>query len=346
MNEWYLNAASEPNQAYRNSAQAHTDNLTKPKGSLGALETMAITLAGLQSTNTPSIKHPVIRIFAADHGVAQEGVSAFPQAVTEQMVRNFSNGGAAICVLAGQINAQFQVVNVGTVSSIESLPNVSDQRVAAGTRNFTQSEAMDTDQLLTALSVGKQTVDSLDVVDCFIGGEMGIANTTSATAVACALLGKSPATLVGRGTGVTDDGLAHKTHVIEKALKTHQHRLNNPLAILQVLGGFDIAALCGAYICAAQQSIPVLVDGFICSVAALVAVHLNPSIRPWLLFSHQSKEAGHEMVLQHLQAQPLLKLGLCLGEGSGAATALPMLQMACAVHNEMASFDSAGVSRN
>jgi nicotinate-nucleotide--dimethylbenzimidazole phosphoribosyltransferase len=343
---WYLEQAAKPDEQFRERAQTHTDNLTKPNGALGILETIATTLAALQSSETPNIDRVAISVFAADHGVAEEGVSAFPQAVTAEMVRNFSNSGAAICVLAKQLDANFQVINVGTVTALEALPSVSDQRITAGTHNFVHRAAMDEEQVDCALAVGKKTIEGLDNADCFIGGEMGIANTTSAAALACALLELPPSSLAGRGTGVSDDGVHHKAIIIEQALQRHGQHLNSPMAILQYLGGLEIAALIGTYLRAAQLSIPVLVDGFICSVAALVAVSLNPSIRPWLLFSHQSDEAGHQRVLEAMQAQPLLKLGMRLGEGSGAAIAVPVIKMACALHNEMASFDSAAVSRH
>lgn len=345
MKAWYEVSAPAINQHYRTVAQEHSNNLTKPNGSLGMLEVFAIELAAMQATAAPSIDSIHISIFAADHGVAEEGVSAFPQAVTAQMVRNFSEGGAAICVLAKQLDASFEVINVGTVSALEALVNVRDHRIAAGTDNMVCSPAMSAQQLQAALTIGKQAVEGMEGTDCFIGGEMGIANTTSAAALACAVLKKDARQMVGRGTGVTDAGLHHKAIIIDRALNKHKLQLIDPLAMLQYLGGFEIAALCGAYIACAQQSIPILVDGFICSVAALVAVRLNPSVRHWLLFSHLSEEQGHQQVLDYLQAQPLLKLAMRLGEGSGAATAASVLKMACALHNNMASFNSAQISR-
>ena len=346
MNEWFEVQAKRPDEHYRQLAQQKTDSLTKPKGSLGVLETAAVTLASMQATESPVLDKLAICIFAADHGVAEEGVSAFPQAVTAQMIRNFSQGGAAICVLARQLKAQFEVINVGTVAQLEALPNVRDRRIDAGTANFVRKTAMTSQQAKEALHVGKSTVDALDRIDCFIAGDMGIGNTTSAAALACALLDLKPASLAGKGTGLTEQGVTHKAATIASALSQHRHLLVDPLSILQCLGGFEIAALAGAYIRSAQCRIPVLVDGFICTVAALLAVRLNASVRPWLLFSHQSEEAGHGLLLTELNAMPLLTLGMRLGEGSGAAVAVPVLRMACALHNQMASFDSAGVSEN
>lgn len=341
---WYVEAAPTPDETLKQSARAYNNSLTKPPGSLGILEDVAVELAMLQGRQAPQIERLAISIFAADHGVVAEGVSAFPQVVTAEMVRNFSRGGAAITVLAKQISAQFEVVNVGTVKPLEPLAGVTDRRVANGTANFCIDAAMTAAQLQAAMAAGRESVQQYQQLDCFIGGEMGIGNTTSATALACAILNVPVAELVGRGTGLDSAGVGRKAQVIERALTLHAPAMNNPLAVLQCLGGLEIAALVGAYIGAAQSSVPVLVDGFICSAAALVAVTINPSIRPWLLYSHQSQEAGHQRLLAGLQARPLLHLGLRLGEGSGAAVAVPLLKMACALHNQMASFESAGVS--
>lgn len=342
---WYLEAAPIPDGQLKESARAYNNNLTKPPGSLGILEDVAVELAMLQRRQSPQIDNIAISIFAADHGVVTEGVSAFPQVVTAEMVRNFSRGGAAITVLAKQLSAHFEVVNVGTVKPLELLANVKDRRVASGTANFYLEPAMTAIQLQAAIDAGRESVCQYQGLDCFIGGEMGIGNTTSATALACAILNIPVAELVGRGTGLDDAGVKQKTRIISQALERHTQPPTKPLTILQRLGGLEIAALVGAYIAAAQSRVPVLVDGFICSAAALVAVTLNPSIRPWLLYSHQSEEAGHQRLLTALEARPLLQLGLRLGEGSGAAVAVPLLKMACALHNQMASFDSAGVSK-
>lgn len=345
MTQWFEEGARTASQSHRQSALARQNQLTKPAGSLGVLESCAVQLAALQQRDTPAADKVSVQIFAADHGVANEGVSAFPQAVTAEMVRNFSAGGAAITVLARELGADFQVINVGTVSALENLAGVIDQRIGAGTANFRVAPAMSADECARALAVGRDAVDALAPTDVFVGGEMGIANTTSASALACALLNVSPQDLVGRGTGVDESGVALKAQVIADALRLHGAQLTAPLPVLQHLGGFEIAALAGAYIRCAQSGIPVLVDGFICTAAALVAIALNESIRPWLLFSHCSAERGHRLLIEHLDVRPLLNLDLRLGEGSGAAIAVPLLRMACALHNQMASFESAGVSR-
>jgi nicotinate-nucleotide--dimethylbenzimidazole phosphoribosyltransferase len=246
--------------------------------------------------------------------------------------------------LARELGANFQVVNVGTVNPLPELPQVLDRRLAAGTHNFNREAAMSAELCEQALAVGREVVDAIAHTDLFIGGEMGIGNTTTAAALVCALLNIAPQDMVGRGTGVDDNGIALKARVIANALQIHSASLTTPFAILQNLGGFEIAALSGAYIRCAQRGIPVLVDGFICTAAALLALRLNPSLRPWLLFSHNSAERGHRLLIEHLDVRPLLNLDLRLGEGSGAAVAVPILRMACALHNRMASFASAGVS--
>jgi nicotinate-nucleotide--dimethylbenzimidazole phosphoribosyltransferase len=342
---WYRQPAAAANEAVRERALARQGQLTKPPGSLGRLEQGAVQLATLQGRDAPSLDQVLITVFAADHGVAAEGVSAYPQVVTGEMVRNFAAGGAAITVLARELGARFQVVNVGTAGELPSLPNVLDRRLAPGTANLRREPAMFVELCEKALAVGREALDAVGALDLFIGGEMGIANTTAATALACALLPAPPVTLVGRGTGLDASGVEHKTRVIEEALKRHAALLHEPLEALAAVGGLELAALAGAYIRAAQRGVPVLVDGFICTAAALAALRLNPSVRPWLLFSHCSAERGHRALIDALTVKPLLDLDLRLGEGSGAALALPLLRLACALHNGMASFDDAGVSR-
>ncbi len=345
MSYWYEKTVQPPSDSHRQRAHVRQQQLTKPPGSLGVLEDCAITLAALQQRDEPVVDKILITIFAADHGVAEEGVSAFPQVVTGEMVKNFSAGGAAITVLARELKANFQVVNVGTINPLPPLPSVIDRRIANGTENFCKTPAMSFEQCQSALQIGADTIDDIESADLFIGGEMGIANTTTAAALACALLNIEPHDMVGRGTGVDEKGVALKALVISAALQKHATGLQSPFDILQRLGGFEIAALSGAYIRSAQKGIPVLVDGFICTVAALVAVRMNESIRPWLLFSHCSAERGHRLLIEHLDVRPLLNLDMRLGEGSGAAVAAPLLRFACALHNGMASFASAGVSR-
>ncbi|MCY1415358.1 Nicotinate-nucleotide--dimethylbenzimidazole phosphoribosyltransferase [compost metagenome] len=343
---WWLNTCRPVDRDVQEQALARQQQLTKPAGSLGQLEAVAVQLAGLQGQVKPSLAHVWIAIFAGDHGVVAEGISAYPQAVTGQMLHNFVNGGAAISVLARQLNAQLEVIDLGTATPLDDLPGVRHVRIAAGTANFAQAPAMTQTQGLLALQAGRDS--ALRAVaagaQLFIGGEMGIGNTTAASALACALLGCPASDLVGPGTGLDAAGVNHKAQVIERALQTHVALPGDPLARLLCFGGFEIAALVGAYLACAQAGVAVLVDGFICSVAALVAVRLNPGCRPWLLFGHRGAEPGHRHILQALEAQPLLDLGLRLGEGSGAALAVPLLRLACDLHGQMATFTEAAVA--
>lgn len=328
------------------AALARQASLTKPPGSLGRLESAAVRLAALQRTAQPSVDRVRITVFAADHGVAGEGVSAFPQAVTGQMLRNFAAGGAAICVLARALGADLELVDLGTAGEPLALPGVRSVRLGPGTANLVQGPVMTGAQVAAALAEGRAAVLRAQAagVDLFIAGEMGIANTTAAAALACALLDRPAADLTGPGTGLDREGVARKAAVIARALDLHRPHLSEPLEVLRRLGGFEIAAMTGAYIACAQIGVPALVDGFIAGVAALTAVRLYPGAGDWLLWAHRSAEPGHALVLAALGAEPLLDLGMRLGEGSGAAVALPLLRLACALHNRMATFAEAGVS--
>ncbi|MDM3888286.1 nicotinate-nucleotide--dimethylbenzimidazole phosphoribosyltransferase [Pseudomonas sp. BCRC 81390] len=343
---WWRDACQPLDNAAMDQARARQQQLTKPAGSLGQLESLAIQLAGLQGREKPSLDQLAISLFAGDHGVVEEGISAYPQAVTGQMLRNFVNGGAAISVLARQLQARLEVVDLGTIDPHLQLPDVRHLRLGAGTANFARQPAMTDEQLQAALQAGRDSAlrAAEQGAQLFIGGEMGIGNTTAAAALASVLLGCPAIELSGPGTGLDDAGVRHKAEVIERALRLHGLRAEAPLRALGCVGGFEIAALAGAYLGCAQAGIAVLVDGFICSVAALLAVRLNPQCRAWLLFAHQGAEPGHKAVLAALQAEPLLALGLRLGEGSGAALAVPLLRLACALHGQMATFAEAAVA--
>jgi len=346
MTQWIYQTLPRPSVEFESLARQHQAQLTKPPGSLGQLEELAIQLASLQGTNQPSVERVAIRVFAADHGVVAEGVSAYPQEVTVEMIRNFVQGGAAISVMAREYGADFKVVNVGTAFPSPEHEMVLQYPVAAGTENFSRTAAMSDKQLVQILSVGSQVAEKAVAsgIELFIGGEMGIGNTSAAAALACALLKEDPQQLVGLGTGVDQAGFMRKIAVVRRGLKQHQSAFDNPLEILRCLGGYEIAALVASYLRCAQLGIPSLVDGFICSVAALLACAINPELKSWLIFSHQSAEAGHCRVLEALNAQPLLQLGMRLGEASGAAVALPLLRLACSLHSQMATFAEAGVS--
>ena len=343
---WWLNPCKPVNAEVVAQAAARQQQLTKPAGSLGRLETVAVQLAGLQGQVKPTLEQIWIAIFSGDHGVVAEGVSAFPQEVTGQMLLNFVSGGAAISVLARQLGAQLEVVDLGTVTPSLNLPGVLHLNVGPGTANFVKGAAMTPAQGELALQAGRDSVLRAKAVGAqlFIGGEMGIGNTTAASALACALLDCPVAHLTGPGTGLNAEGVSHKAQVIERALALHAAQRGDALQTLFNLGGFEIAALVGAYLAAAQEGVAVLVDGFICTVAALVAVRLNPACREWLLFGHRGAEPGHRHVLETLGAEPLLELGLRLGEGSGAALAVPLLRLACDLHGQMATFAEAAVA--
>lgn len=343
--EWLNTPAQAPHAAMTAAAHLRQTQLTKPAGALGELEAVAIRLAGLQGREQPRVDNVHISVFAADHGVADEGVSAFPQAVTVQMVHNFLNGGAAINVLARELGATLEIIDVGVKTPLTH-PKLISQRAGDGTANSTVAAAMDTTQLNLALQAGADAADRAQAAhaDLFIAGEMGIANTTAATAIYCALLDIAILDATGPGTGLDRDGMVHKVNVIRRILNQHRSHFDAPLEVLRRLGGFEIAAITGAYIRAAQLGLPVLVDGFISTAAALIAINVQPSVADWLLLSHTSAEPGHFFAIAELQQRPLLDLNLRLGEGSGAAVAVPLLRMACALHNHMATFAEAAVA--
>ncbi len=343
--DWLKQAIRQPDQHFYQRALQKQAQLTKPPGSLGQLEQIAARLAAMQNSEQPCVQRVWVSVFAADHGVAEESVSAFPQSVTTEMVRNFASGGAAVNVLSRFVQADFEVVDVGLLKPL-AIPGVVERRAGKGTANIMRQPAMTENQMSVALQAGKDAVDRAMQTDVqlFIGGEMGIANTCSATAIAVAQTGLTVEQLTGAGTGLNEQGVAHKLQVIKHVLGLHQQCINSPLKALQYFGGFEIAALLGAYLAAAQNGLTILVDGFISSVAALLAVNINPAIREWLFYAHCSHEKGHRLLLEYLQVRALLDLNMRLGEASGALAAVPLLQMACKLHNEMATFESAGVS--
>jgi nicotinate-nucleotide--dimethylbenzimidazole phosphoribosyltransferase len=328
------------------AARLRQVQLTKPPGALGELERIAIRLAGLQGRERPQAGNAWISVFAGDHGVAAEGVSAFPQAVTAEMIENFARGGAAISVLARHLAASLEIIDLGTAGGLDGVPGVRHVALGRGTANLTREPAMSDEQLAGALLEGRAA--ALRALgrgaEVFIGGEMGIGNTTAAAALACALLNDTPANLAGPGTGLDAEGVAHKRAVIERALSLHANHLREPREALRRLGGFEIAALAGAYAACAQEGLPVLVDGFIATAAALAAERLCPGAAEYFFLAHASAEPGHARLVQAFKARPLLALELRLGEGSGAAVALPLLRLACAVHGGMATFAEAAVS--
>lgn len=344
--DWLTAPCATPNQALMVLARERQMQLTKPPQALGDLETIVIRLAGLQARERPSVERVHISIFAGDHGVVAEGVSAFPQAVTQQMVANFLHGGAAISVLARSLKAQLEIIDTGILEALPAQEGLIIQRAGAGTANSAQTEAMTTDQLETALQAGYAAAERAHAqhAELLIGGEMGIGNTTAATVLYCALLDLSPPTMTGAGTGLDAAGIRHKTQVIETILYRHALCGQDALAWLRCAGGFEIAALTGAYLRAAQLGLPILLDGFITTAAALVAIKLQPALPEWLFLSHASAERGHKQAIASLGLHALLDLNLRLGEGSGAAIAVPLLRQACFLHNQMATFAEAAVA--
>lgn len=344
---WLNTPLATPNPEMSRLAQLRQVQLTKPPGSLGRLEDIAIRLAALQNTPQPCVDQVHITIFAGDHGVAKESVSAFPQSVTSEMIRNFARGGGAINVLARALDASLEIINLGTVQDTQSLTAVRYFHLGLGTANFLHEPAMTWDQLHQALNAGFEVIERVqkNKKQLFIGGEMGIGNTTSATTLACLLLNEEPTLLTGSGTGLDSEGIVHKINIITQALSLHRPQIISPLDALRRAGGFEIAALTGAYIRGAQTGLPLLIDGFISTAAALTAEHIFPGCKNWFLYSHRSTESGHATILNALDAEPLIALDMRLGEGSGAAIAFSLLRMACKLHNEMATFSEAQVSQ-
>ena len=333
-----------------NALQSKIDFKTKPLGSLGLLESIAFKVGLLQQTLKPTFIKPSIIIFAADHGIAEQGVSLFPQVVTEQMVLNFLSGGAAINCFSGQHNIDLKIVNAGVKANFDHIKNENfiNLPVGLGTEDFSQQAAMSKQQCLSAINKGADVVKQQYELGCnVIGfGEMGIANTTSAAAIMSAILSLTGQECAGKGTGIDQQTIALKAKVVDDAIKKYQLNDVDALTVLQTVGGFEIAMMVGAMLQAAELSMLVLVDGFIASSAALVASEMHDDFLQYTQFCHQSEEQAHQLLLTSMGATPLLNLGMRLGEGSGVAVAYPLLVSALTFLNEMASFADAGVTDN
>jgi nicotinate-nucleotide--dimethylbenzimidazole phosphoribosyltransferase len=332
-----------PDAAAARAAQERLDHKTKPRRSLGRLEEVACQIAAAHGSPTPPLPTKAVVVMAADHGVADEGVSAYPAEVTAQMLLNFAAGGAAINVLARQNGARLLVVDLGTRTAVDA-PGVLSRRIGPGTRNFTRGPAMTREQAIQALEVGIALADQLadEGVDLIALGDMGIGNTTASSALTAAFTGLPPEEVTGRGTGVDDAGWARKVAAVRLAMATNP--VSAPLDVLAALGGFEIAGLAGVVLGAAARRRVVVLDGFITTAAALAAVRLAPAAAGYLLASHRSVEVGHRALLAALGTRPLLDLDLRLGEGSGAALALPIVEAALRILHEMATFASAAVT--
>jgi nicotinate-nucleotide--dimethylbenzimidazole phosphoribosyltransferase len=324
---------------------SYLDTLTKPPGSLGRLEEIAIELAEMTSEKFPTVTPPGVIVFAADHGVVKEGVSAFPQNVTAQMVSNFLNGGAAINVFSRKIGAIFDIVDVGVAEDILAKGFI-NRKIRYGTANFCEQDAMEREEAEQALSIGYEQAEKMieKGIKCLIVGEMGIGNTSASSAVLSVLNGGKLDGLIGLGTGIPKEKLAEKQRIIEQAITDRKPIQNDPVDILAKVGGLEIAAMAGAMLSAAANRIPILVDGFICTTAAVIAKSICPQASDYMIIGHRSAEAGHKIAIQLLKKEPIIDLGLRLGEGSGATIAFPVLESATLMVKEMATFSSARIS--
>lgn len=328
------------------AARQRHKTLTKPPGSLGRLEDLSIHLAGIFHNSRPHIEYKVILTMAGDHGIVDEGVSAFPQEITAQMVQNFLRGGAAINVLARHAGARVVVVDMGVAHDFGPTPGLVDKKIGRGTRNLAHGPAMTRREAVEALKAGADVAETelergLDILAV---GEMGIGNTTASTAIASALMGQPPEEIAGRGTGLDDRGVGRKIRAVQRGLDVNQPDPTDAVDVLAKVGGFEIGGMAGAILAAAIHGRPVMPDGFIAAAAAMISVGLAPTIQPYLIAGHLSNERGHRLMLDWLDLDPLLDLGLRLGEGTGAALGFSLAEAACKTLNEMATFAEAGLS--
>jgi len=341
-----LDRISVPGGSAGLEAQQALDRLTKPPGSLGRLEELARRLAEISGRFPPRAEQAVIFTLAADHGVFAEGVSAYPQIVTAQMVENLVRGGAAVNILARHSGARVVIVDMGVAAPLPAHPRLVDRRIAAGTRNMVNGPAMSRDEATAAIEVGAALVEAerAEGLDLIGTGEMGIANSTAASAVVAALTGAPAAAVTGVGTGVDEEGRGRKIAAIERALAVNRPDASDGIDVLAKVGGLEIAGLCGVILAGAAARIPVVLDGFIAGAAALAAVRIRPQARHYLLASHRSTEPGAGPVLDALGLEPYLDLGMRLGEGTGAALCIGLAKAAVKILAEMATFKSAGVT--
>ena len=334
-----------PNEDVRVQAQARLDSLTKPVGSLGRLEDVAVRYLGMIGNVSPPPLTPVVFTLAADHGVAAEGVSAYPQSVTAQMVKNFIHGGAGVNVLARHAGASLRLVDVGVAEDLGPYDGLLSHKIAYGTRNFLREPAMSTEQALQSIQIGMDLAKATcaDGKNLIAVGEMGIGNTTASAAVVSVLTGQRVEEVTGRGTGVDDPNLKRKIVLIERALHLHHPSPADAIDVLAKVGGFEIGGMAGLMLGAASCHVPVVLDGFITGASALIAVALEPRCREYLIASHLSQESGHRVVLDHLGLEPLLDLRMRLGEGTGACLAVTLIHAALKIYREMATFQEARV---
>jgi nicotinate-nucleotide--dimethylbenzimidazole phosphoribosyltransferase len=329
------------------ATQRRLDSLTKPIGSLGRLEEIACRLVAMTGQENPISRQKSIIIIAADHGIAVEGVSAYPQEVTPQMVKNFLSGGAAINVLARHAGATVVVVDLGVAVDLDPHPNLVSQKIDFGTRNMAREPAMSREQAMTTIEAGiEMAFGEIERGTNLMGtGEMGIGNTTPSSAITAVFTGAPVAQVTGRGTGIDDTTLQRKIDVIQRAIDLHHPSPSDPIDVLAKVGGFEIGGIAGVILASAAHRVPIIVDGFISTAGALIAVGLHPDVRGYLISAHRSAEIGHQIALDFLKLEPILDLDLRLGEGTGVALAMPIVEASAKILSEMASFDEAGVSR-
>ncbi len=327
-------------------AQKRLDNLTKPRGSLGRLEEFARALVGIYRQEMPEIPKKAVFTFAADHGVAEEGVSAFPQEVTQQMVLNFIRGGAGINVLARHAGADVIVVDIGVKADFEPMEGLEIRKVVYGSKNMTKGPAMTREEAIRCIEVGISLAEEYAQKGyrMFATGEMGIANTTPSSAICAVITGRPVEEVTGRGTGIDDNALKKKTEVIKKAIEVNRPQPEDPIDVLSKVGGPEIGGIAGLCIGAAAMGLPVVVDGFISTAGALIAYKLAPMARQYMFFAHLSQEIGHRAMIEHMNGRPILDLDLRLGEGTGAALAMSLIDAGLKIYREMATFQDAGVS--
>lgn len=335
----------EVSRKISDKASRRMDNLTKPKGSLGRLEDLAVKVAGIRGKLDPSLENRYSLVFAGDHGVAAEGVSAYPQEVTVQMLGNFIHEGAAINVLSRCVGSEVVVIDVG-VASDEIPQSVIEKKINEGTKSFLRGPAMPREEALESIRVGYEIVDELadSGLDLLGVGDMGIGNTTPSSAITAVMTGESPEKVTGQGTGIDEEGLRKKVKVVKKGLDKNNPDPNDPVDVLSKVGGYEIGAIAGAYLAGASNKVPLLVDGFITSAGALIAQGLEPGVVDYMIASHSSVEEGHGVALNKLGLEPLLDLGLRLGEGTGAALAMNLVEASTSILNDMYTFEEAGVS--
>jgi len=327
-------------------ARTRQDNLTKPQGSLGQLESLSIQIAGIKADPRPRIIHKIIFTLAGDHGIAREGVSAFPSEVTPRMVYNFLRGGAGINVLGRLVGARVVVADLGVAADLEKHPDLKNKKVAKGTKNMAGGPAMSEKEAIRSIEAGMELVEEERArgIDILGTGDMGIGNTTPSSAITAVITGADVASVTGRGAGLNDEGLKQKVKVIEKAIMINRPDPKEAIDLLSKVGGFEIGGIAGVILAGASYGIPVVIDGFISGAAALLAASLAPQVKSYLIASHQSVERGHQIILEYLGLKPLLNLNLRLGEGTGAALGIFLTEASVRILNEMATFAEAGVS--